>query len=194
MKRTIEILGIALALATLAPAALALASSGATPAAQTDAAGKTSSPESAPATYRLSYTITELDGGKRLGTQHFSLTVNSNTGNASIRMGSKVPIQTGSSTSGGSGTHVEIQYLDVGLNITAHVRDFASGIEVFSKLEQSGMAEEQSAMGQSDPVIRQAVLENTALLTAGKPVMLGSMDVPGSTRHLDVEAVLEVVR
>jgi len=184
MKRTIEILGIALALAW----------SGATLAAQTDATGKTSSPEAAPATYRLSYTITELDGGKRLGTQHFSLTVNSNTGSASIKMGTKVPIETGNYTSGGSGTHVEIQYLDVGLNITAHVRDFASGVEVFSKLEQSGMAEEQSSVGRSDPIIRQASLENTALLTAGKPVMLGSLDVPGSTRHLDVEVVLEVVR
>jgi hypothetical protein len=184
MKRTIEILGIT----------LALACSVATLPAQTDAAGKTSSPEAAPVTYRLTYTITELDSGKRLGTQHFSLTVNSDNRSASIRMGSKVPIQTGSSTSGGSGTHVEIQYLDVGLNITVHIRDFASGVEVFSKLEQSGMAEEQSAMGKDDPVIRQAILENTALLTAGKPVMLGSMDVPGSTRHLDVEVVLEVVR
>jgi hypothetical protein len=184
MKRTIEILGIA----------LALACGGATLAAQTDEASKTSSPEAAPATYRLSYTITELDGGKRLGTQHFSLTVNPNTGNASIKMGSKVPIATGSSTASGTGTQVQFQYVDVGLNISAHVRDFASGVEVFSKLEQSGMAEEESGMGKGDPIIRQALLENTALLTAGKPVMLGSLDVPGSTRHLDVEVVLEVVR
>jgi hypothetical protein len=184
MKRTIEILAIAVALAW----------SGATLNAQTDAASKTSTPETAPPTYRLSYTITELDSGKRLGTQHFSLTVNPNTGNASIKMGSKIPIETGSSTSGSSETQVQFQYLDVGLNISAHVRDFASGVEVFSKLEQSGMAEEQSTMGKGDPIIRQAFLENTALLTAGKPVMLGSLDVPGSSRHLDVEVVLDVVR
>jgi hypothetical protein len=40
----------------------------------------------------------------------------------------------------------------------------------------------------------QATLQSTALLTAGKPVMLGSLDVPGSTRHLDIEVVLEPVR
>jgi hypothetical protein len=27
----------------------------------------------------------------------------------------------------------------------------------------------------------------------GKPLVLGSMDIPGSTRHLDVEVVMEVV-
>jgi hypothetical protein len=63
-----------------------------------------------------------------------------------------------------------------------------------SDVEQTGVSEEQSTGGRGDPVIRQANLQNTALLTPGKPVMLGSLDVPGSTRHLDVEVVLEVVR
>jgi len=145
----------------------------------------------APTTYRLTYTVTELDGTKHMGTQHFSLTVSS--GNAQIKLGSKVPIVTGSSKPDGSESS-QVQYVDVGLNISANVREFSSGVALYSKLEQSGMAEEQSPVGRNDPVIRQAVLENTALLTAGKPVMLGSLDVPGSTRHLDIEVVLEVVR
>jgi hypothetical protein len=63
-----------------------------------------------------------------------------------------------------------------------------------SNVEQTGVSEEQSTAGKGAPVIRQAHLQNTALLTPGKPVMLGSLDVPGSTRHLDVEVVVEVVR
>jgi hypothetical protein len=61
-------------------------------------------------------------------------------------------------------------------------------------VEQTSLSEEQSTVGRNDPVIRQATLQSTALLTLGKPVMLGSLDVPGSTRHLDIEVVLEVVR
>jgi hypothetical protein len=67
-------------------------------------------------------------------------------------------------------------------------------VEIHSKVEQSGVSEEQSTVGRNDPVIRQAVLQNTALLTLGKPTLLGSLDVPGSTRHLDIEVVLETVR
>jgi hypothetical protein len=43
-------------------------------------------------------------------------------------------------------------------------------------------------------VIRQGTLQNTALLTLGKPVMLGSLDVPGSPMHMDIEVVMELVK
>ena len=36
-------------------------------------------------------------------------------------------------------------------------------------------------------------LEGTSILTPGKQVMLGSLDVPGSTRHLELGVVVEVV-
>jgi hypothetical protein len=49
-------------------------------------------------------------------------------------------------------------------------------------------------VGRGNPVIRQANLDCTSLLTPGKPMMLGSLDAPGSSRHLDIEVVLEVVR
>jgi type II secretory pathway component GspD/PulD (secretin) len=145
-------------------------------------------------TYRLTYTVTELDGQKQVGVQHYSLTVNADNSNSQFKLGSRVPIATGSYGADGGLGHTEIQYQDVGLNIAARIHEFTGGVEVYSKLEQTSVAEEQSSVGLKDPVIRQAVLQNTALLTAGKPVMLGSLDVPGSTRHLDIEVVLEPVR
>ncbi len=185
MKLTSGILGIAL-----------LLSSGSTRVfAQTDAPAPKASEtkiEAEPITYRLTYTITEMDGAKRIGTQHFSMTLSCAevpnrqmmiSEDARFRLGSRIP--TGTAT-----TH----YVDVGLNATSHVRKYANGVEVTSRLDQSSVSEEESSVGKSDPVIRQATLENTALLTPGKPVMLGSLDIPGSTRHLDVEVVIEVVR
>lgn len=166
--------------------------------AQTEGSTQTvskASTETAPRTYRLTYTITELDGTKRLGAQHYALTVNSDVRPVEMKLGSRVPVATGSftTTSSGPQTNVQYQYVDVGLKIEARVREFDSGVEVFSNVDQSGIGEEESAM-KGTPVIRNSSLQNTALLTAGKPMMLGSLDVPGSTRHLDIEVVLEVVR
>jgi hypothetical protein len=48
-------------------------------------------------------------------------------------------------------------------------------------------------LGGQDAVIRQTVLEGTSFLNPGKAMMLGSVDVPGSTRHLDVEVLMEQV-
>lgn len=192
MKRTIGIIGIA----------LLLSCGGARVMAQTDApapAPKANEPksETAPQTYRLTYTLTEMDGAKRIGTQHFSVTVDPVTKESRkesrLRLGSKLPIATATSKPEAP-ERTEFQYVDVGLNITASLHEFPTGLEVYSRVEQTGVSEEHSSVGRNDPVIRQATLDNTALLTPAKPVMLGSLDVPGSTRHLDIEVVLEVVR
>jgi hypothetical protein len=185
MKRTIGVLGIA----------LVLSCSGARVFAQTDAAAPAATPkaseakvESAQTTYRMTYTLTEMDGSKRIGTQHFTLTVNPGK-EGRVRLGSKVPIATDSSNPAN-----QFRYTDVGLNIMVRLKESAAGVLADSDVEQSGVSEEESGVGKSAPVIRQATLSNTALLTLGKPVMLGSLDVPGSTRHLDIEVVVEVVR
>ena len=63
-----------------------------------------------------------------------------------------------------------------------------------SKVEESGLVEDRSIAGVQDPMVRQTILEGSTLLQPGKPVALGSLDIPGSTRHLDVEVLLEPMR
>jgi hypothetical protein len=188
MKLAYGILGIALAL-TSADRAFAQTQ------APDDKTNSTNS-EAAPKTYRLTYSITESDGARHLGTQHFALTVNPDAHTATVKLGSRVPIATGSynTQNPAAAANVQFQYIDVGLNISARLREFAVGVEAYSKMEQSSVGEEKSTIGSNDPVIRQETLENTAVLTPGKPVMLGSLDVPGSTRHQDIEVVLEIVK
>jgi hypothetical protein len=143
--------------------------------------------------YRVTYTITELEGAKHIDTQHFTWTVNSQSGDSVIKLGSRVPVVTGSYNPDAPAAHTEITYLDVGLEISARLRDTDAGVQLYNRVVQSGVSEEQSTVGKNDPVVRQATLQNTAILTQGKPVVLGSLDVPGSTRHLDVEVVLRAV-
>lgn len=190
MKRTIGILGMA----------LVLTCGGANVSAQTVAPAEKAgdaTPETAPKTYRLTYTVTHSEGAKKLGVQHFALTVNPDSRDSQVKLGSKVPIATGGSNQSGASApgYVQFQYTDIGLDISAHVREFPTGVLVYSRVEQTGVAEEPSGVGGGGPpVIRQGTLLNTALLTLGKPVMLGSLDVPGSSQHIDIEVVLELVK
>lgn len=141
--------------------------------------------------YRITYTITEMDGGKNVGAQHFSLVVVSG-GKTDLKLGSKVPIVTGSTD--GSAANSQVQYLDVGLSIEASVDGYIDGMRLRSKVQQSSVAEEKSAVGPQDPVVRQTVLDGTSALVPGKPLVLGSIDVPGTTRHQEIEVVSELVQ
>ena len=142
-------------------------------------------------TYRLTYTLTETDGGKRVGTQHFAMIVVSGQKTV-LKQGNRVPLVTGSvSTSGGAQT--QVQYLDVGLNIDASIEESADGVKLNTAFEQSSIAEGKSGFGTQDPIVRQAKLEGTSILTAGKPLILGSMEIPSSARRLDIEVVMEHV-
>jgi hypothetical protein len=43
-------------------------------------------------------------------------------------------------------------------------------------------------------VIRQTKLEGMSTLAPGKPMVLGSLDIPGTTRHEEIEVVSDLVR
>lgn len=145
--------------------------------------------------YRLTYTVTESDAGKRLGVQHFAIVVSAD-GKTELKQGSKVPIVTGSYETGNAASmnNTQVQYLDVGLDIEARLYGDASGVKLYSKIIQSSLADEKSTIAAQDPVIRQTALEGSSNLTPGKPLIIGSLDVPGSTRHQDVEVVAELVK
>jgi type II secretory pathway component GspD/PulD (secretin) len=139
--------------------------------------------------YRLTYTIRESEGGKTIGQQHFSIIVASGSMTV-LKQGSRVPIRTTSSNQGEN----QVTYLDVGLDIEASLDGYLDGARLRTKIMQSSIAEEKSDTGTQDPIIRQTTVEGTSTLVQGKPLVLGSLDVPGSTRHQEVEVVSELVR
>jgi type II secretory pathway component GspD/PulD (secretin) len=143
-------------------------------------------------TYRLTFTTTEMDGSKRIGVQHFAMVVTPGQRTV-LKQGSKVPIATGSYNTTGNTAQTQFTYLDVGMNFDATLDELANGARLRSKVEQLGIAEQTSGVGLQDPIIRQSLLEGTSFLTVGKPLVLGSIDIPGSTRHLNIEVVMEQV-
>ena len=140
--------------------------------------------------YRLTYTITETDGGKAVGVEHFSLVVKSR-GKATLKQGSRVPIVTGAYDVAGTTTpNTQVQYQDVGLSIEATL----DGESLHTKVEQTSVAEEKSVVGSQDPILRQTVLDGTSELMEGKSMVLGALDIPGSTRHEEIAVGWELVK
>ena len=137
--------------------------------------------------YKLTYTLAETDNGKRVGVQHFDVVVLSGQ-KVVLKQGSKVPIAT-STTGGAQGASSQFIYLDVGINIDAEIIQGGDRVTLKTKVERSSVAEEASVVGAQDPIIRQTVVEGEVNLEDGKPLIIGSMDVVGSTRHIDVDVV-----
>jgi type II secretory pathway component GspD/PulD (secretin) len=146
--------------------------------------------------YRLTYTLAEYDNGKSVGTQHVSMVVATGQ-RVSLKQGDKIPVATGSYGPGGTvagSIETQFTYLDVGMNFDATLDEVEGGAHLKTKVEQSGVSQSNTIAGVQEPVVRQSVIETIAVLTLGKPLMLGSVDIPDSTRHLDIDVVVEQVK
>jgi type II secretory pathway component GspD/PulD (secretin) len=150
--------------------------------------------------YRLTYTITETEGGKSAGTQHFALVVTPAT-KTTLRQCVKVPVFIGenSAESKVQGTTVQyvgakVQYQDVGLLIEATADEIQNGVRLRSKISQTSLAGEKSGLGAQDPIIHETELEGISILVLGKPQMLGSLDLAGGSRKQEIEVMVEVVQ
>lgn len=143
--------------------------------------------------YRLLFTITEIDNEKTISTQHVSMVAVIGL-RASIKEGDKIPLATGSTSGANSAMQTQFTYIDVGMNFDATITQQANGVSLDSKVEQSSVGPSNTIAGVQEPVIRQTVLQGTSLLTLDKPVMLGSIDVPTTTRRFDIAVVLQPIK
>jgi type II secretory pathway component GspD/PulD (secretin) len=143
--------------------------------------------------YRLTYTITELDAGKTVGTEHLSMIV-ADGQHTTIKQGDKIPVATGSFSTDNNSAQTQFTYLDIGLNFDSTLNDYNGGASLKTKVEQSSLGQPSTIAGVQEPVVRQSVFEGIAFLTLGKPVMLGSIDVPNSIRRLDIAVVMDDVK
>ena len=141
-------------------------------------------------TYRLTYTIS--DGGSQSPAQRFVMIVG--PGNrTTLKQGTRVPIMTGTYKDGAASSPA-VQYMDVGLNLDATLEGRGDEIRLRTKVEQTSVAEEKSNVGIQDPVIHQSVLEGESAIAMGKPAVLGSMEMPGSRKRVEVSVVADAVK
>ena len=143
--------------------------------------------------YKLSFTLTEMDGTQRVGAQHIALSMEDGQ-RTMLRNGSKVPIVTGSTSPGTTTVNTQATYLDIGTNIDVTPLGSGDQVTLKAKVERSSVAEDKSGIGPQDPIVRQSILEGVSLLTLGKPQVLGTVDITGTTRRLEIEATAELIK
>jgi len=144
-------------------------------------------------TYRLTYAVTEVDGTKRLEPQRFSTVANAGQ-RFTLKSGEKVPVVTGSYNHEDHTSQTQMTYLDVGWNFDSTLNATGDGAQLSMKAERSVVVPRGPGPAPTpDPAIRQSVLTGVVALTVGKPVMVGSMAVPDSTRHVEIEATIELM-
>jgi len=144
-------------------------------------------------TYKLTYTVAEFDAGKNLGIQHFSIVAGDGQ-RTTLKQGDKVPVATGSFSTEHSAAQTQFTYLDVGMNFDATVNGTTGGVVLKSRVEQSSVGPTTMIADVAEPVVRQTVLDSIFATPLNKPLKLGSIDVPNSTRHIDIDVVVEQLK
>ncbi|HZU21516.1 MAG TPA: hypothetical protein VE998_01715 [Terriglobales bacterium] len=145
--------------------------------------------EPARESYRLDYTITETEDGKKVNARTYTLMCEDRgiSTRGVLKIGSRVPIVTGTPAPGGGGR--EFTYLDLGINIEAWLDTTTSNeITLASTVEMSSAAD--STINQaSAPVIRQLKVSANNAVAIGKPVVIATADDVASHRQFQIQVV-----
>lgn len=180
MLNRIYLAGALIALLMFAPGLIR-----ATP--QDSAAPKRTSEEAVPGhSYRLDFTISELEDGKKINSRQYSMSLNSGDQNE-IKIGTRVPVKV---------KQEEIQYLDVGTSIWCRLRDRADVawlsndvmLQIRSDLSNFAIPGQQGESMRPD--IRQVKIDSSAIATVGKQMVVGSADDPASKRQFQLEVMV----
>lgn len=145
--------------------------------------------------YRLDFSFAELADGKNVNTRHYSMTVDRGGANE-IKIGSRVPVISGGNSPSTPET-MQYQYLDIGTNIWAQLREHGDELVLAVRSDVSNLDtsnDSERAGGNSrpflPPVVRQIKISGTTLLVTGKQILIGSMDDPNSKRQFQLEVLV----
>jgi hypothetical protein len=136
--------------------------------------------------YRLDFTLNEIEDGKKINSRQYAM--NLNTGDQSeLKIGTRVPVEV---------KQGEIQYLDVGTSIWCRLRDrrdvswLGSDVMLNVRAELSNFAIPDQQGQSMRPAIRQMKMDSSAIATASKGMVIGTVDDPNSKRQFQLEVMV----
>ena len=140
------------------------------------------------APYRLDFAIKELEDSKVVNTRSYSMTLTSTEERGrsagDVKAGSRVPVNVGDKG---------IQYVDIGVNLSAHLYLLESGgllLENYIEISTLGTPEGQG----TNPIIRQIRSNTTSEIAAGKVTQISTVDDPVSKRRFQFEVTATKLR
>ena len=130
--------------------------------------------------YRLEFTINEIEDGKKINSRQYSLNLNTGDHN-SLKIGTRVPVEV---------KQGEMQYIDVGTNISASLREHDNGLSLEVRADISNFAvPDQAGHVNNMPLLRQMQINGSTIVIPGRPITVGSVDDPNSKRQFQLEVV-----
>jgi hypothetical protein len=166
--------------------------------AQAQEESKEASPATAPKAkpplqpYRLDFSFNEVLEGKIVNTRHYTMALSGTGEPSTVKIGTRVPVTV--STSGPGTANTQYQYLDVGTDLFAQLRERGDDWQLVVKGEVSNLDLETAHPGELAPVIRQIKINGDTLLVIGKPILIGSVDDPNSKRQFQLEVTVTKLR
>jgi hypothetical protein len=153
---------------------------------QSSAKSPAEGPDKPVSAYRLDFSVNELEDGKKVNSRQYSLNLNSGDGNE-VKIGTKVPVEV---------KEGEMQYIDVGTNIWSRVKERDNGLLLEARAEISSFANPDQATrcSNSMPSLRQLRINASTVAFVGKPMVVGSVDDPGSRRQFQLEVTVTKLR
>jgi hypothetical protein len=124
--------------------------------------------------YRLEFVVQELGAdGKPVNSRTYTGML-SNRQRVSVRVGSRIPVVTGSSSGGDN----KVQYLDVGVNIDAREEnELDNGMLALDlNAEVSSLAASSDVSQPSTPIIRQTRWQAPVIIAVRKPTVVFTSD------------------
>jgi|SRR6266851_249192 hypothetical protein len=134
--------------------------------------------------YRLDFSVNELQDGKKINTRQYSINLNAGDENE-IKIGTRVPVET---------TNGQFQYIDVGTNIWARLRERGGELSVNAHADISDFAMPDQQAQIRQPIIRQLKINGSTIALPGKPIVIGSVDDPNSKRQFQLEMTVTKLR
>jgi hypothetical protein len=142
-----------------------------------EAAQKVSWQARAVPVYRVDFTVSEVENGKKTNSRHYEFFARDGD-RTSLRMGSRVPVSTGNG----------FQYMDVGVNIDAKVWEREDHLlHIESTVDSSTLADRTPGVSGANPVVRQFRAIGNSAIQAGKPTVIITADQVDGPGHFEVE-------
>lgn len=137
--------------------------------------------ERAPAAYRLDFSLHELEDGKKVNTRQYSMNLIEGVQWQDIKIGTRVPVQV---------KQGEMQYIDVGTNISAQLQEIKSALSLSVRADLSNFAMPEQETKTSMPLLRQLRISGSTIVVPGKPIIIGVVDDPNSKRQFQLEVTV----
>jgi hypothetical protein len=153
----------------------------------------TAEPAKLYSSYRMDYTWSEFDDGKKINTRTYTVLVGSIHGFGSIRVDSKVPVVTGSTNEVPTQYHpTQYQMMDIGVNIDSRIIDETpNGLKVLTNLDSTSFSQNPDSGDNHNrpPLVHQIKLSSETIVTPTKRTVISTVDDPGSKRSFQLEVI-----